>query len=103
MRPKRTEVLAHLVVQCVDFILTEFKEVTGMQGLSIHLLGKFCVRHDDQVVDGFGASKVQKLFCYLLLHRGRPHPRETLSSLLWSDSTTAQSVLSELKHRLGTE
>jgi DNA-binding SARP family transcriptional activator len=34
---------------------------------------------------------VQELFCYLLLYRERSHPRETLASLLWGDTTTAQS------------
>lgn len=72
-------------------ILTEVTEVGGMPELSIHLLGKFCVQHDDQIVDGLEASKVQELFCYLLLHRDRPHSRERLSSLLWGESTTAQS------------
>ena len=37
------------------------------------------------------ACKVQELFCYLLLHRDRPHPREALSALLWRDIPTTQS------------
>lgn len=62
-----------------------------MQGLRIHLLGKFSVQYNDQIVSGLEGAKVQELFCYLLLHRDRPHPRETLSGLLWGESTTAQS------------
>jgi DNA-binding SARP family transcriptional activator len=44
-----------------------------------------------QVVTGFEAHKVQELFCYLLLHRQHSHSRESLASLLWPDTTTAQS------------
>jgi DNA-binding SARP family transcriptional activator len=35
--------------------------------------------------------KLQEMFCHLLLFRDRPHPRETLASLLWPASSTAQS------------
>jgi DNA-binding SARP family transcriptional activator len=35
--------------------------------------------------------KQQELLCYLLLHRDRAHPRETLASLLWSANSTAKS------------
>src|SRR6266700_7294896 len=62
-----------------------------MSTLSIQLFGKFCVRRDEQILDGFDARKVQELFCYLLLHRDHSLSRETLASILWSDTTTAQS------------
>ncbi len=62
-----------------------------MSALRICLFGKFCVRRNEQVLDGFDARKVQELFCYLLLHRDHSLPRETLASLLWPDTTTAQS------------
>jgi DNA-binding SARP family transcriptional activator len=62
-----------------------------MSKLSIHLFGKFCVRRDEQVLDGFESRKVQELFCYLLLHRDHSVPREMLASLMWPDTTTAQS------------
>src|SRR5437667_2755911 len=62
-----------------------------MVKLCIQLFGKFCVRRDERVLDGFDARKVQELFCYLLLHRDHSLPRETLASLLWPDCTTAQS------------
>ncbi|TMC19946.1 MAG: hypothetical protein E6J34_14125 [Chloroflexi bacterium] len=57
----------------------------------IQLFGKFCVRYNGQILDGFDARKVQELFCYLLLHRDHAYSREMLASLLWPDSTTAQS------------
>ena len=62
-----------------------------MATLSIQLFGKFCVRRNERLLDGFDARKVQELFCYLLLHRDRSLPRETLAGLLWSDTTTSQS------------
>jgi DNA-binding SARP family transcriptional activator len=62
-----------------------------MSTLRIYLFGKFCVRRNEQVLDGFEARKVQELFCYLLLHRVHSLPRETLASLLWPDTTTIQS------------
>jgi DNA-binding SARP family transcriptional activator len=62
-----------------------------MSTFRICLFGKFCVRYNEQILDGFDARKVQELFCYLLLHRDHSLPRETLAGLLWPDSTTAQS------------
>jgi DNA-binding SARP family transcriptional activator len=62
-----------------------------MPTLRICLFGKFCVRRNEQVLDGFDARKVQELFCYLLLQRDRSLPRETLASILWPETTTAQS------------
>ena len=62
-----------------------------MSTLRVNLFGKFCVRRNEQVLDGFDARKVQELFCYLLLHRDHSLPRETLASLLWPDTTTIQS------------
>ena len=80
-----------------------------MPTFSIQLFGKFCVRRDQQILEGFEARKVQELFCYLLLHRNNPIPRETLAGLLWPDTTTAQSkknlrqALWLLQSALGTQ
>ncbi|HLZ81333.1 MAG TPA: BTAD domain-containing putative transcriptional regulator [Ktedonobacteraceae bacterium] len=62
-----------------------------MPTFSIQLFGKFCVRRDQQILEGFEARKMQELFCYLLLHRDHPIPRETLAGLLWPDTTTSLS------------
>lgn len=62
-----------------------------MPTLNIHLFGKFCVRRNGQILEGFDARKVQELFCYLLLHRDHSLPRETLASVLWPETTTALS------------
>jgi DNA-binding SARP family transcriptional activator len=62
-----------------------------MSALHICLFGRFDVRCGEQALTDFNARRMQELFCYLLLHRDRPHPRETLASLLWCDCSTAQS------------
>ncbi len=80
-----------------------------MSTLSIQLFGKFCVRRNEQILDGFDARKVQELFCYLLLHRDHSLPRETLASLLWPDTTTSLSkknlrqALWQLQSALGSQ
>ena len=80
-----------------------------MSTLRICLFGKFCVRRDEQVLDGFDARKVQELFCYLLLHRDHSLPRETLASILWPETTTTQSkrnlrqALWQLQSALGSQ
>src|SRR6266568_8796841 len=80
-----------------------------MSTRSIQLFGKFCVRRNEQVSEGFDARKVQELFCYLLLHRDHSLPRETLASLLWPDTTTVQSkknlrqALWQLQSALGSQ
>src|SRR5688572_3310625 len=61
-----------------------------MSTLDIHLFGRFSVRSNGQALAGLDARKVQELFCYLLLYRDRPHPRETLAGILW-DECTVQS------------
>jgi DNA-binding SARP family transcriptional activator len=80
-----------------------------MSTLKICLFGKFCVRRNEQVLDGFDARKVQELFCYLLLHRDHSLPRETLASILWPETTTVQSkknlrqALWQLQSALGSQ
>src|SRR5437588_6956132 len=70
-----------------------------MAKLSIQLFGKFSVRRNERLLDGFDARKVQELFCYLLLHRDHSLPRETLASILWPDTTTTLSK-KNLRHAL---
>jgi DNA-binding SARP family transcriptional activator len=80
-----------------------------MSTLRISLFGKFCVRRNERVLDGFDARKIQELFCYLLLHRDHSLPRETLASILWPETTTAQSkknlrqALWQLQSALGAQ
>ncbi len=62
-----------------------------MNTLQISLFGKFSIKSDRPIPSGLFTRRVQELFSYLLLNRGRSHSRETLASLLWGDSRTAQS------------
>ena len=62
-----------------------------MLPLNICLLGKFSVQLNDEEVVGLHSGKVKELFCYLLLHRNRPHSREVLAAQLWGECTTPLS------------
>src|SRR6266513_2485518 len=62
-----------------------------MPTLEVYLFGGFCVRHNGKVLEGVEARKVQELFSYLLLHREDTLSREALASMLWPETTTAQS------------
>lgn len=53
--------------------------------IRVTLFGKFCVRFHDQVLLDHSPHKVQELLAYLVLHRGKAHPREALTELLWGD------------------
>ncbi len=59
--------------------------------MKVHLFGKFRIRYEEQVVQGFDALKEQELLTYLLMHRNRPHSREMLAGLLWGDAPTEKS------------
>lgn len=56
-----------------------------MSLLKVFLFGKFQVKLADVAIAGFEARKVQELFCYLLLNRTCPQPREVLADALWGD------------------
>lgn len=62
-----------------------------MSYLTIRLFGKFSAELEGQRLRGIDGGKLQELFSYLLLNRGRPHSREVLAALLWGASPTAQS------------
>lgn len=62
-----------------------------MSVLHVHLFGRLQMQFGDGTPVDLCAQKAQELFCYLLLHRDRAHPREALANLLWGNSTTAQS------------
>lgn len=62
-----------------------------MSGLHVCLFGRFRARYEDGNSVDLNARKAQELLCYLLLYRDRPHTRDTLATLLWSDSTATRS------------
>ena len=61
-----------------------------MCSLNVRLFGRLTVHHNVHLVEGLEALRVQELFSYLLLHRERVHPRETLAGLLWGDAPATQ-------------
>lgn len=62
-----------------------------MSALRFHLFGKLLIQKDTRALIGLEARKEQELLCYLLVHPDRPHPREMLANLLWSDTSTEKS------------
>ena len=62
-----------------------------MATLNVRLFGKLDIQRDGQALAGLDVRKLQEFFCYLLLNRQRPQPRETLAGLLCADCPTAQS------------
>jgi DNA-binding transcriptional activator of the SARP family len=62
-----------------------------MSTLRIQLFGKFSLQRDSQLLKGLAANKEQELLSYLLVRRDRSHPRETLASVLWGNTSTERS------------
>jgi DNA-binding SARP family transcriptional activator len=62
-----------------------------MSKVRFQLFGKFSVERDSQILKGFANNKEQELLSYLLIHRDRSHPRETLASVLWGETSTEKS------------
>jgi DNA-binding SARP family transcriptional activator len=62
-----------------------------MVALNVRLFGRFEAWYEGQPVQGLNARRAREVFSYLLLHRDRPHLRETLADLLWEDAAPAQS------------
>jgi DNA-binding SARP family transcriptional activator len=60
-------------------------------GLRFRLFGKFSASLDTETLAGLDAGKDQELLSYLLIHRDRPHAREALATLLWSNTSTERS------------
>jgi DNA-binding SARP family transcriptional activator len=56
-----------------------------MAELSLVLLGPLQVMLDGAPITGFESDKVRALLDYLAIEAERPHRRDALVSLLWSD------------------
>lgn len=59
--------------------------------ISVQMLGRLSLSHNNTEITSLETRKVRELLCYLLLHRKRPHPREVLANIFWSNTTTMQS------------
>jgi DNA-binding SARP family transcriptional activator len=59
--------------------------------IRVTLFGRFSIQFGGEVILDQAPSKVQELLAYLILHRGRAHPREVLAELLWGESESIHS------------
>jgi DNA-binding SARP family transcriptional activator len=59
-----------------------------MSTVCVSLLGRLQVQCGSFVMQEFESRKAQELFCYLAIHRSRPHARETLANVLWAEAST---------------
>src|SRR5262245_50586727 len=64
---------------------------SSMSGLRLALLGGFDARVGDGPSLTLGPRKSRALLAYLAVAGPRPHPRETLATLLWGDVADEQS------------
>lgn len=62
-----------------------------MDSIRISLLGKLQIQHSSHGIIKLKARRDQELLCYLLLNRKQLHDREKLATLMWEESSTAQS------------
>ncbi len=62
-----------------------------MNDLRFSLFGRFNAQCNDQDMEELNKCKLLELFCYLLLYRSRPHPREALVTLFWEDTPATRS------------
>lgn len=62
-----------------------------MATLNVQLFGALVIRQRDGEALELPTPRVQELFCYLVLQRGRPYPRELLIDLFWRQSAPAQA------------
>ena len=73
--------------------------------IEIYTLGRLAIRKDGQDLEGFVSTKTMLLFVYLCMNPRR-HSRESLATLLWSDTSDEQArknlrtVLSSLRKQL---
>ena len=78
-----------------------------MAHLSVCLLGPFEVTLDGESVTGFESDRVRALLAYLVVEADRPHRRDMLAGLLWSEwpdqaaRTNLRNALVNLRHAIG--
>jgi len=78
-----------------------------MPHLALSLLGAFQATLDGEPITGFESNKVRALLAYLAVENDRPHSRETLAGLLWSDFPNRDALrnlrlaLSNLRQAIG--
>lgn len=69
----------------------DFPGGSGDGDLGVYLFGKLRVLRRSGPINLGDPRKAAELFCYLVVLRDRPHHREALADVLWSDSGPTQS------------
>lgn len=59
--------------------------------IRVTLFGKFSVQFRGETILDHAPHKAQELLAYLILHRGKAHPRDTLAELLWGQCDSPNS------------
>jgi DNA-binding SARP family transcriptional activator len=54
--------------------------------LAVQCLGAFCVLHGDHRLEPWPNRRAKSVFKYLVVHRERPVPKETLMDVFWPDT-----------------
>jgi DNA-binding SARP family transcriptional activator len=54
--------------------------------LAIQCLGAFCVMHGERRLEPWPNRRAKAVFKYLVVHRDRPVPKETLMDVFWPDT-----------------
>lgn len=62
-----------------------------MATLSVYLFQQFRMQIGEDALESIDSGKAQELFSYLLLHRERPHSRDTLLDVLWGETPPPQA------------
>ena len=70
--------------------------------LELKLFGTGQARYFDHPLEGFPCQQAFLMFCYLLINKGHPHPRERLAAVFWGDypTLTARKYLRNTLWRL---
>jgi DNA-binding SARP family transcriptional activator len=70
----------------------------GAEPLCIRLFGSMELSRGGRRLPPFPTRKARSVFCYLLLHAGRMHPRDVLTGTFWGDHADAAA-----RRQLSTE
>ena len=72
------------------------------EALAIQCLGPFCVLHGERRLEPWPNRRAKAVFKYLVVHRERPVPKETLMDVFWPDTgvSAARNNLNVAVHAL---
>jgi DNA-binding SARP family transcriptional activator len=110
---ERFQIVAKLIPQrllqklCLKGCFFEVFKLDKQPALTIQLFGTFQVLVGGMPVNGFRSDKVRALLAYLAVEADRPHRRDALAGLLWTDMSDVKAhdnlrlALHRLRQSLG--